>query len=247
MRFRHHPFANVYNFRDLGGYRTHDGRETAYGVFFRSDSPHLMTAADRDTVFSFGVRTIVSMQFPFEQTVHPNPFPDDTRFACHTVPLYTDFQSYAALVQEGGYKLLFNIVQQKQAQIYQILHTLIHAPHAAWYYCRLGSERSGLISVLLLDVVGVPHDVIIADYTRTTIYVAPIIEHLRREVATHFPEYSDKVRDVMWPRPETMQIFLYLLQQKYGNSEGYMRHIGMDDSDIARLRTKFITDVARVL
>jgi hypothetical protein len=82
--------------------------------------------------------------------------------------------------------------------------------------------------------------VIIADYTRTTIYAAPIIEQLRREIATHFPDYSDKVYDIIWPRPETMQYFLFLLQQKYGNSEGYLRHIGITDKEIAQLRAKFV-------
>lgn len=240
MPFRHYPFANVYNFRDLGGYRTIDGRETAYGVFFRSDSPHLMTAADRDTVYGFGVRTIVSMQFPFEQTIHPSPYREDTRFTYEVVPLFTDFFTYANVVQEGGYKLLFDVVQNKQPQMYHILNMLIHAPQAAWYYCRIGSERSGLVSALLLDVVGVPHELIIADYTRTAIYAAPLIEALRREISTHYPEYSDKVNDVLWPRPETMQIFLYLLQQKYGNSEGYLHHIGFCDADIAHLRAKFL-------
>ncbi|MFM7678592.1 MAG: tyrosine-protein phosphatase [Roseiflexaceae bacterium] len=100
------------------------------------------------------------------------------------------------------------------------------------------------MSALLLDVAGVTHAVIIADYTRTAIYAAPIIEQTRREVATHFPDYSDTVYDIIWPRPETMQIFLYLLQQKYGNSEGYLRHIGITDNEIAQLRAKFVVDAS---
>jgi protein-tyrosine phosphatase len=147
-------------------------------------------------------------------------------------------------VQAGGYKLLFEVVQHKPAHMYHILRTLIHAPQAAWYYCRIGSERSGLISALLLDVVGVPHDIIIADYTRTAIYAAPLIEQLRREVATHYPEYIDKVNDVIWPRPETMQIFLYLLQQKFGSGAGYLQHIGISADEIAQLRAKFVVDAA---
>lgn len=244
MRFRHYPFAHVYNFRDLGGYRTYDGRETAYGVFFRSDSPHLMTVTDRDTVYGFGVRSVMSLQFAYELSVHPNPFLADTRFSCSNYPVFADFHEYAANVQLGTYKLLFDSIQTKQPIICAAIRTLIHVPHAAWYYCRIGSERSGLISALLLDVVGVTHDVIIADYTRTAIYAAPIIEQLLREIIVHFPDYSDQVYDIIWPRPETMQYFLFLLQQKYGNSEGYLRHIGITDGEITQLRTKFVVDAS---
>lgn len=241
---RHHPFSHVYNFRDLGGYRTYDGRETAYGVFFRSDSPHLMNDTDRDTVYAFGVRTIVSLQFPFEQTIHPNPFRDDARFACHTIPLYSDFASFATRAHLGAYRLMFDMVQYKYTEIYRIMQLIIHTSHVVWYYCRLGSDRSGLISALILATVGVPHDSIIADYTRTAMYAAPLIGQIRREITTYFPTFSDSVRDAMWPRPETMQIFLYLLQQKYGSGEGYLRHIGITDAEITQLRAKFVVDAA---
>ncbi|MFM7678591.1 MAG: hypothetical protein ACKO83_07045, partial [Roseiflexaceae bacterium] len=114
-----------------------------YGVFFRSDSPHLMTVADRDTVYGFGVRSVVSLQFAYELGIHPNPFLTDARFSCSNYPVFADFHEYVVNVQLGTYKLLFDSIQTRQSIICQVLRTLIHTPHAAWYYCRIGSERSG--------------------------------------------------------------------------------------------------------
>jgi protein tyrosine/serine phosphatase len=45
---RHIDFESVPNFRDLGGYRTHDGRSVAWRRLFRSAALHKMN--DRDIV-----------------------------------------------------------------------------------------------------------------------------------------------------------------------------------------------------
>ena len=41
---RRRPLANLDNLRDLGGYATENDGMTRYGVFFRSDAPHSITA-----------------------------------------------------------------------------------------------------------------------------------------------------------------------------------------------------------
>ena len=41
---RHVSLQGAHNFRDLGGYRTHDGRTTRWGRLFRSDTLDDLTA-----------------------------------------------------------------------------------------------------------------------------------------------------------------------------------------------------------
>ncbi|MDA4133554.1 MAG: tyrosine-protein phosphatase, partial [Thaumarchaeota archaeon] len=40
------PLVGAYNFRDLGGYPTVDGRVTRWGQLFRSDTLNELTEAD---------------------------------------------------------------------------------------------------------------------------------------------------------------------------------------------------------
>jgi len=37
------PLAGAYNFRDLGGYPTSEGRQTRWNILFRSDTLHEVT------------------------------------------------------------------------------------------------------------------------------------------------------------------------------------------------------------
>ena len=40
------PFTGAHNFRDLGGYKTEDGRAIKWGKIYRSDDLHLLTDED---------------------------------------------------------------------------------------------------------------------------------------------------------------------------------------------------------
>ncbi|MEM7016241.1 MAG: tyrosine-protein phosphatase, partial [Pseudomonadota bacterium] len=41
---RHHPFEGCFNFRDIGGYPTADGRKVRWGLYFRAGRQDRMTA-----------------------------------------------------------------------------------------------------------------------------------------------------------------------------------------------------------
>jgi len=84
---RRYLFADIHNFRDLGGYATNNSSMTAYNTFFRSDSPHLMGIDDQAKIRALGIGTIVDLRFPAEQKTWPSPFFDDANIAYHTVSI----------------------------------------------------------------------------------------------------------------------------------------------------------------
>ncbi|MFJ6212151.1 tyrosine-protein phosphatase [Streptomyces sp. NPDC092296] len=50
------------NARDLGGYRTSDGRALRHGVALRSDALHRLTGPDLDTLTALGLRQVVDLR-----------------------------------------------------------------------------------------------------------------------------------------------------------------------------------------
>ena len=56
------PLSGAFNFRDLGGYPTADGRVTRWGTLFRSDTLHELTVADVDLLRSLGLATIIDLR-----------------------------------------------------------------------------------------------------------------------------------------------------------------------------------------
>jgi protein-tyrosine phosphatase len=56
----------AFNFRDLGGYPSRDGRSTRWGRLFRSDTLHELTAEDVEILRGLGLVTVVDLRTPRE-------------------------------------------------------------------------------------------------------------------------------------------------------------------------------------
>jgi protein-tyrosine phosphatase len=239
---RRHSFVNVYNFRDLGGYITNNGNITAYNVFFRSDSPHLMRIDDQAKIRAMGIYTIVDLRFPAEQIAMPSPFVDNNQFDYHSIAIMSDFGIYNTRLHEGVPKLYIDVIQHDPTKLAQIFRAFIQAPQAIWFYCRVGNVRTGIVAAMLLDCVGVPHNEIVADYMRTALYVEPIMHIMRHEILenTSLGNASQELFDAaLWPRPENIQVLLYFLQQRYGGSIGYLEAAGITSAELKKLQVKF--------
>src|ERR1700728_2567539 len=56
------PLVGAYNFRDLGGYPTVDGRATRWGLLYRSDTLHELTPADLDVLRGLGLACVIDLR-----------------------------------------------------------------------------------------------------------------------------------------------------------------------------------------
>src|SRR5262245_43393401 len=55
-------FGGCFNFRDLGGYVTTDGRHIHWRRLFRADGPHALTPDDIATVGDLGLATVLDLR-----------------------------------------------------------------------------------------------------------------------------------------------------------------------------------------
>lgn len=56
----------AFNFRDLGGYPSRDGRHTRWGRLFRSDTLHELTEGDVSVIRGLGLTTVIDLRTPKE-------------------------------------------------------------------------------------------------------------------------------------------------------------------------------------
>lgn len=228
------------NARDLGGYRTYDGRETRWGAIARSDNPAQLTEAGQAAVVDYGIRSMVDLRRPDEVQQHPNPFanPDSHEIAYTNISLVDpgapseDFTTLA-----NDYK---RMLDRFPDTIAEIMRTIAHAPEGGvLIHCMGGKDRTGVIAALLLDLVGVPRETIGEDYALTAECLRPRDEEWLENGPGERAERGRLLAQFM-PRAEVMLEVLAHLDTRYGGVEGYLRHIGVSPDDVQRLRDRLI-------
>src|SRR5688500_3374043 len=65
-------WPDLLNARDLGGFLSESGRETAWGRVVRADNLNKLAAAGVRALVAYGVRTVIDLRDPFELEKFPN-------------------------------------------------------------------------------------------------------------------------------------------------------------------------------
>jgi protein-tyrosine phosphatase len=106
-------------------------------------------------------------------------------------------------------------------------------------HCAAGKDRTGLISALLLGLVGVPAETIAADYAMTAELLRPRDE----EWLENGPgERAEREVMLAWftPTAEVMLEVLEQLDERFGGVELYLRSTGLGQGDLDRLRDRLL-------
>jgi protein-tyrosine phosphatase len=236
------PLEGCLNFRDLGGYPTGDGRSLRWGRLFRSDALHHLTPADIDCLRGqIGLGTVIDLRSSAEVRSEGRGRLEHEPFAFHHIPLFDgEQQSRERPPQESLADIYFMLSQFAREPIARVVRVLAESEAPAVYHCAAGKDRTGVISAILLGLLGVEDEIIVADYALTGANIDAIIARLnaaegyRTMLAALPPE-------TMHALPETMDGFLRRLRQAHGSVEGYARDAGLDDAIIERLRASLLS------
>lgn len=229
------------NFRDVGGYPTSDGRTVRWRQVFRSDALHHLTRQDVAQLRGeIGLGTVIDLRSTAElRSEGRGPLAQEP-VAFHHLPLYdgeavrTSASTDMTLMDR--YFLLAEFAKQPIARV---ITTLAASDAPAVYHCAAGKDRTGVISAVLLGLLGVPEAVIVADYAATRENLDAIVERLMstegyQEMLSALPP------DTMHAEPDTMAGFLTRLHDAYGSMAGYARAAGVSDESIDGLRARLL-------
>ena len=230
------------NARDLGGYATQDGRETRWGTVVRSDCPAALTEAGRAALAGYGIRAIVDLRLPAELAEDPNPFaaPGDHGIAYTNVSFIDPAAAPPDAVSTLAEDYLQMLERYRQG-VAEALAAVARAPEGAvLVHCAAGKDRTGLISALLLGLVGVPAETVAADYAMTAELLRPRDEAWLEGLDPQERAEREAMLARYAPTAEVMLAVLEGLGERHGGVEPYLRSTGLSEDDLDRLRDRLL-------
>jgi protein-tyrosine phosphatase len=238
----------VFNFRDLGGYPTEDGRSLRWRTLFRADGLGRLTAADLETLRPIALKTVVDLRraseldergrFPFESypvAFHHLPVIDTTwdRELARSENLpATEFlhRAYTAMLAEGAPRF---------AAAFRVLADADALP--AVFHCAAGKDRTGLLAALVLGALGVAADDIVDDYALTQATMERFLARVRSE--RDGAALIDSVPQTFFAaEPAAMTRVLDDLERDHGSVRGYVEAIGVESDVMTRLEDLLLVD-----
>jgi protein-tyrosine phosphatase len=239
------PLKGGSNFRDLGGYRTGDGRLVRRGVVFRSAHLGNLTREDRGALGKLGVRTIVDLRGVAEAAETPHAIDG---VACRVVGAHIEpavGEKIRAAVANGTASPF--LMMQYLTDHYReyprrcapgfrtLFTTLIEDRHRPLvFHCTAGKDRTGFASALLLSLLGVPWQTVVEDYLRTNELWTG---HIGR-----YPELDIDTRAaIIEARTPYLEAAFEVVKADFGGPEAFAeRALGLDAKCIERLRADLL-------
>ena len=248
---RHLDLDGPSNFRDLGGLPLADGGSTRFGLVFRADRLCTLSDADLRRLEAAGIRQVFDLRSEAEADEFPDrlpvgasyarlPMTSDEKFQARTVferIVAGEIRSYGEAEMADGYlRILENFGSQFvriAAQVASGEPTVVH--------CTAGKDRTGVASMLLLDLAGVAATDIVADYALSSLR-RPSPQYDYTEARSMMPMLEDHGLDPadfapLWEaRPAVMEATVEALHGRWGSAAGYLAEAGMDEAGIAAVR-----------
>lgn len=238
MPSRFLPLAGCSNFRDLGGLPTTSGGLTTWGRVFRSDTLQVLTDADVKLLLAdIGLTTIIDLRTGREiKNEGRGPLEHEDVGYVH-LPFIADLEVQDEVPDAVERDVLADYVHMLDsagALIAEAVQTIATSTGPVVFHCAAGKDRTGILAAITESLVGVPRDVVVGDYELTNQVIGEICARLARfdtytNVKTNPPSHFRC-------RPEVMEGFLDLLDERHGGADGWAREIGIAERDLDALR-----------
>lgn len=246
------PLDGPANFRDLGGYETDHGKLVRTGRVFRSDSLSYMSDADvRHVTEVLGLRTVVDLRAGHEVEQFTHGPLEALHVAVWHVPIVDETRGESlgrdASAWSNGEVIpldeLYLMMLSRFGHRFIAVLDLITGGDAqpVVFHCAAGKDRTGLVAMLILGLLGVDPDIIALDYALTDERMPVLLErHQARADAGGVAEIAQQHYAV---DGAAMRSVIDRVIEDHGSIEGYVRAHGLSAEAIEALRASLLQSI----
>lgn len=247
----------THNLRDLGGYKTRDGRTVKWGMIFRSDDLHEVNKG-REAFKALNIRSVTDLRSGPEREHEPDRLPKTTPPITHTVlPINDEPVDIKVL----GRKIVKGEVTEAEIMVLLDHRRFITNPkhRASWgawlrslaqdeetphlFHCTSGKDRAGYGAAIFLLTMGVPKETVMDDFLLSNMVYADYIDKTVSRVDRFVRKDVDTalLRKVMGVSRETLEATFAEMESGFGTTDNFIKEgLGIDDETRAALQAKFL-------
>lgn len=223
------------NTRDLGGYKTSDGKTTKNNIFFRSDNTNKLTDTDVNKLKEeFNLKHVIDLRYSSEIAASTDKLSNVQGVTYYNIPLYIPKEQMIDLIK-GNIDLgdaYIKSLEQKET-VKNIFDTIAGVDNGALlFHCTNGKDRTGTVAALLLGLCGVSDKDILKDYS-ITYELIKNSESVKKGIENYGTDTIFK------SLPEYMNKFLDHINQNYKSVENYLIECGVSTENISKIKEKF--------
>src|ERR1700712_3429969 len=256
------PIPGTDNVRDLGGFPGLDGRKIARGRIYRAEAlaypgPGVARVAlwSADAIPAYRklrLQAVIDLRSRQEAALAPSAWAESSGAELHSIPIdggaEGDTTDYVRDLKAGVLRSFsaadlasyYARSVRASAAAYGRAISVIAASGATLVHCSAGKDRTGMLTALLLEALGTPRDLVVADYC----YTGVLRPH--RVLA-----YADVLHDVgiepsavsalFETPPEAMELLLAGLDAEFGSVRGFLwERAGVGESTLQALGERLL-------
>ena len=220
------------NTRELGMYRVQGTKcYTLNNRLYRSDRCEDLSNRDKSFLLDRNITTIIDLRSNQEADIKPSAFAKDKDFLFFHYPIVEGMMppnnleavpvSYMEIAHADCIKGVFK--------------TIANAPGGVLFHCTAGKDRTGVVSAILLALVGVSDEDIVYDYVISR-------EFNKQRLEAFLKEHPEIDRDIVLANEKSMYGFLRMLREKHNSVEQYLLDIGITGDEIQRLKNILVRE-----
>lgn len=261
--------STISNARELGGYKTRDGKTVREGVLLRTAA---LTDASQEELNSlirdYNLSAVIDLRASYELAEEPEPALDGVaqynfkimdeqmmaERAAGIYPVLTDpnvdpVKRMTAILDAGviSDQMYVEFLQGETGKegFRDFFQVLLETPEgsAVLWHCTNGKDRTGVAAMLLLGVLNVDEKTIMDDFMLTNTFFEEEIRAMRAQLSQYIKDEAMLEELMVTGRgvyAPYMQNAIDYIKENYGDIPGYVKtELGLTDADIAKLQTLY--------